>query len=98
MRSEGELVGYFIGFKAPGLHYSTCLTLIMDIFWLKPEHRGGGGGAILFKTVEAEARRLGVQRMFVGSKTHLPADYLFERLGYSKVETYYEATFFDGGA
>lgn len=89
MREAGELVGYFVGFVAPGLHYETCLTLTLDIFWLKPEHRGQGGGAILFKAVEAEARRRGVQRMFVGSKTHLDASYLFDKLGYTKVETFY---------
>lgn len=89
MRDAGELVGYFVGFVTPGLHYSTCLTLQLDIFWLKPEHRGKSGGAILFKTVEAEAKRRGVQRMFVGSKTHLDASWLFEKLGYTKVETHY---------
>lgn len=89
MREGGELVGYFVGFVAPGLHYSTCLTLHLDIFWLKPEHRGKSGGALLFKAVEAEAKRRGVQRMFVGSKAHLDASWLFERLGYTKVETHY---------
>lgn len=89
MRSHGELVGYFVGFVAPGLHYSTCLTLHLDIFWLKPEHRGKGGGVILFKAVEKEAKRRGVQRMFVGSKCHLDASWLFEILGYTRVETHY---------
>lgn len=91
MRSAGELVGYFVGFVAPGLHYATCLTLTLDIFWLKPEHRGQNGGFILFKAVEMEAKRRGVQRMFVGSKAHLDASFLFEKLGYAKVETYYSA-------
>jgi len=91
MRSAGELVGYIIAFKAPGLHYSTCLTLTVDIFWLKPEYRGNGGGVIMFKALEKEAKRLGVDRMFVGSKVHLDASYLFDRLGYTKVETYYSA-------
>ena len=91
MRDAGELVGYWIGMKAPGFHYSTCLTLTMDIFWLRPDHRGKNGGMILYDAVEKEAKRLGVDRMFVGSKVHLPADWLFERRGYTKVETYYSA-------
>lgn len=95
MRDAGELVGYFVGFVAPGLHYSTCLTLQLDIFWLRPDHRGKGGGTILFKAVEAEAKRRGVQRMFVGSKCHLDASWLFERLGYTKVETSYSFLFRD---
>lgn len=89
MRESGRLAGYFIGFVAPGLHYATCLTLIMDIFWLAPEHRGRHGGMKLFKAVEAEAKRRGVQRMFVGSKCHLDASWLFDRLGYDRVEVYY---------
>lgn len=91
VRDAGELVGYFVGFIAPGLHYSTCLTLQLDIFWIHPDHRGQKGGFLLFKAVEAEAKRRGVQRLFVGSKTHLPADFLFEKLGYTKVETVWSA-------
>ena len=91
VRDGGELIGYFIGFVSPGLHYSTCLTLILDIFYIHPNHRGNSTGHKLFKAVEVEAKRRGVQRMFVGSKTHLDASWLFERLGYTKVETYYSA-------
>lgn len=91
LRKAGELVGYFIGFIAPGLHYQTCLTLTMDIFYVHPDHRGDGAGAQLFKAVEAEAKRRGVQRMFVGSKLHKDASWLFQRLGYEPCETYYTA-------
>ncbi len=89
MRDAGKLAGYFVGFVAPGLHYQTCLTLTLDIFWIAPEHRGQMGGVRLFKAVEAEAKRRGVQRMFVGSKCHKDASFLFERLGYLEVERYY---------
>lgn len=91
LRAEGELVGYFVGFVAPGLHYQTCLTLTLDIFWLAPEHRGQMGGVKLFKAVEREAKRRGVQRMFVGSKCHRDASKLFEALGYERCEIYYTA-------
>lgn len=89
LRDSGELVGYFVGFIAPGLHYQTCLTLHLDIFWIRPDHRGKMGGVKLFKAVEVEATRRGVQRMFVGSKVHMDASWLFERLGYSEVERTY---------
>src|SRR6185436_8871648 len=29
LRKDGDLIGYFVGFVAPGLHYQTCLTLQM---------------------------------------------------------------------
>jgi GNAT superfamily N-acetyltransferase len=89
LRDAGVLVGYFVGFIAPGMHYKTCLTLTMDIFYVHPDHRGQMGGVKLFKAVEAEAKRRGVQRMFVGSKCHKDASWLFERLGYREVERYY---------
>lgn len=89
VRKAGEIIGYFIGFIAPGLHYRTCLTLTMDIFYIHPDHRGSALGYQLFRAVEDEAKRRGVKRMFVGSKVHLDASWLFDRLGYQEVERYY---------
>jgi GNAT superfamily N-acetyltransferase len=95
LRSAGELAGYFIGFVNPGLHYQTCLTLTPDIFWIAPEHRGQRGGFLLFDAVEKEARRRGVNRMFVGTKLHLDCSALFDRLGYDRVEVIYSKYFRD---
>lgn len=89
LRETGKLVGYFIGFVAPGLHYRTCLTLTMDIYFVLPEYRRGTGGLKLFKAAEREAKRRGVQRMFVGSKLHKDSSRLFEALRYEPVEKYY---------
>jgi hypothetical protein len=90
MREEGELVGYFIGFIAPGLHYSTCLTCTMDIFYIRPDKRGAAlPGVRLFKFVEKELIRRGVDRWFVGSKCRADASKLFEFLEFEKVEIYY---------
>ncbi len=88
LRELGELVGYFVGFVVPGLHYRTCLTLTTDIFYVRPDKRGRCG-VKLFREVEREAKRRGVKRMFVGSKCHKDASWLFERLGYTEVERYY---------
>jgi hypothetical protein len=89
LRDAGELVGYFIGFIAPGLHYSTCLTCTMDIFFLRQDKRTGSTGVRMFRFVEAELRRRGVQRWFMGSKIHADASALFKRIGAAPVETYY---------
>ena len=91
LRKDGQLVGYWSGFKAPALHYSTCLTLHMDIFFVHPDYRDGSAGIKLFKAMEKEAKRQGVQRLFVGSKVHKDASRLFEALKYTKVETTYSA-------
>jgi GNAT superfamily N-acetyltransferase len=89
LREAGKLVGYFIGFIAPGLHYSTCLTCTMDIFYVHPERRTGSAGVRLFRFVEAELKRRGVDRWFMGSKVAADASALFKRIGAEPVETYY---------
>ncbi len=89
MRELGEPVGYLIAFIAPGLHYRTCLTCITDIFYIKKDRRNGTAGIRLFRFVEAELKRRGVHRWFMGSKVHADASALFERIGAKKIETYY---------
>lgn len=91
LRSQGKLVGYFVGFIAPGLHYKTCLTLTMDIIYVHPDYRGTGGGLVLGKAIEREAKRRGVQRWFMGFKTehkkHM--EKLLQTLGMEQVEVFY---------
>jgi len=91
MRSSGRLIGYFIGFIAPALHYRTCLTLTMDIFYIVPEFRGNKAGLLLFGEIKKEAKRRGVQLWFMGNKTHakVHADALYRAIGAEEVETYY---------
>ena len=89
LRRDGAAIGCYWGFVAPGLHYATCLTATMDIFYVLPEHRDGRGGMVLFAAVERELRRRGVQRWFVGTKLHADCGALFKRLGFAPVETYY---------
>ncbi|MES3022739.1 MAG: hypothetical protein V4857_14260 [Pseudomonadota bacterium] len=89
MRDAGGMVGYFLGFIAPGLHYSTCLTCTMDIFYVRKDKRKGSAGVRLFRFVEAELRRRRVQRWFMGSKIQADASALFKRIGAAPVETYY---------
>lgn len=89
LRDAGELVGYFIGFIAPGLHYKTCLTCTMDIFYVRKDKRTGTAGVRLFRFVETQLRQRGVHRWFMGSKIHADASALFERIGAKPVETYY---------
>ena len=89
LRDAGAMIGYFIGFVSPGLHYQTCLTCIMDIFYVQKDKRNGTAGIRLFRAVEEELKRRGVQRWFMGSKIHADASALFKRIGAEPVETYY---------
>lgn len=89
LRERGDLVGYFLGFIAPGLHYRRCLTYHMDIFYVVPSMRGRFGGKRLMRALMVECRRRGVKRMFVGEKLHQPAGRLFMAMGFVPVETTY---------
>lgn len=100
LREAGKVVAYFVGFVAPALHYQTCLTLQMDIFWLHPDYRDADSltqmeahmlSMQLFEAVRDEAKRRGVQRVFYGSKLHKDASRVFEELGMVEVERYYSA-------
>ena len=88
-RNEGDLIGYFIGFVGPGLHYKSTLTCIMDIFFVHPDYRGSNIGFEMFNYVEKELRRRKVLRWYVGSKCHKDASWLFEKLGFERVEITY---------
>lgn len=89
VRKDSSLIGYFIGFVSPELHYKTCLTCKMDIFYIHPDHRGSELGLKLFKFVERNLKSRGVQRWYVGSKLHKDCGNMFKSLGFNPIETYY---------
>ncbi len=91
VRSGGALVGYFIGFLAPALHYQECLTLTMDILYVIPEARGEGGGQVLLKEVERVARARGVHVIWMGNKEHSKVHLtkLLQSVAYEHAESYW---------
>lgn len=88
-RKDGDIIGYFVGFVRTDLHYKTCLTCRMDIFFIHPDHRGGSLGIKLFTELKKVCKSRGVKRIVVGSKVHKDASKLFEFLGYSEIERFY---------
>lgn len=97
-RELGRIAAYFVGFVAPGMHYRTCLTLTMDIFWVHPDYRDGDSldqverhmlCLQLFEEVRREGKRRGVQRCFYGEKLSQEARALYEALGMIEVERYW---------
>lgn len=88
LRKAGELVGYFIGIVTPGLHYKTTPTCKMDIAYVRPEHRGGGG-SVLFLSVKSELLRRGVKIWYVGSKDHHPIEGFYRAMGFEQIETHF---------
>lgn len=91
LRDAGELIGYIVSFVAPGLHYETCLTAHMDILFVRPDRRDSSakGVLLMLDKLEAELRRRGVQRWFMGTKLHKDIGAIFRRRGFEPVEMTY---------
>lgn len=89
LRDAGRMVGYWITFIAPGLHYRTCLTATMDIWNVLPDYERAGPILTLSRAVLRELERRGVNRSFVGEKLHKPCGKLYRAMGYEAIETMY---------
>lgn len=89
LREDGAIVGYWVGFVAPGLHYRQTLTATMDICYILPRLRGMQNGVLLFDAVKKELQRRGVKLWWNGSKNHKPIEVFFEAYGLERQEAYY---------
>ena len=58
LREDGRLIGYYWGFIAPGLHYASCLTATMDIFFVHPEHRRLGYGSQMLRIIRRRYKKV----------------------------------------
>ncbi len=88
-RKDGELIGYVLMLIGPALHYKSCLVGHEDIYFLKKEHRKGRTGIKMFHFVEQEMKKLGVDRIVMGTKVYSDNSKLFEYLGYRFYEKLY---------
>lgn len=88
-RSDGEMIGYAVGFIRPHLHYLKSLSYISDLYFIHPDFRRGRTGIQLFKEVERACKSRGVQKLFLGTKTAHNKSEIFERLGYDFTEKLY---------
>jgi L-amino acid N-acyltransferase YncA len=91
VRKDGKIVGYYTAQVSPHLHYAHTLTAHMDMCYIPPEHRNRGIALPLFRTVERELRRRGVQMWYSGCKIHNPLGMprLHELLGFVPSDEYY---------
>jgi hypothetical protein len=81
-RDAGNLVGYFLWFLMPHLHYSQSGPMGMtDMYFVLPEYRSGTG-ARLFIASEAELRRRGVIKAITSCKVHEDHTQFLEKLGW----------------
>lgn len=81
VRADGKLVGYFIGFTMPHLHYLGAGPWAMtDMYYIQPEYRKGAG-IKLFRCFKQLARERGCRFAVTSCKVHEDFTEFLEKLG-----------------
>lgn len=90
VRENGSVIAYHTVQIQPGFHYGETLTGTTDMYYILPEHRGRGTVLPLFRAVEKELKRRGVQVWYCGYKTHNPLNMpgVLDALGFEPADTY----------
>lgn len=81
-RDEGRLVGYFLWFLMPHLHYNSTGPMGMtDMYFVLPTYRRGTG-AKLFMASEAELHKRGIVKAITSCKAHEDHSAFLSRLNW----------------
>lgn len=88
-RENGRLIGYFIVFAQPHLHYVDHVFASNDVIYIDKKYRSTGVGANMILHVEKELKQSGVSVLVVNMKCHAPFDPLMEGLGFTNIERVY---------
>jgi len=89
VREDNELVGYHLSFIMPHIHYKDSMTAFTDIFFLRKDKRKGTVGIKLLKFMEQSLKARGIQKIYMGTKTHIDISVILEHLGYKHIEKIY---------
>lgn len=89
VRVDGELVGYYITFVRPHIHYRSILCGYVDVYYVKPVYRQGYLPVTLFRKAERHLRALGVQKLFSSCKVYASVAPLFQRLQWRETDLMY---------
>lgn len=86
-REDHKLIGYFVMCIRTHPHYRTTLCAFLDSYFIDRNARGPWVGVELFEAMEQAMRKLGVKKMIAGMKNHKDVSLIFQRLGWSPIET-----------
>lgn len=89
VRDEGVLIGYFISFIQPHMHYKSTIYAVNDILYLDKEYRKGLTGYKMFKRAEELLTEIGVDVIVIHSKVNKDFKSLMDKLGFNMVENTY---------
>ena len=89
-REDGVLIGYFISFVMPHLHYRDCIFAMNDILFIAKKHRHGSLGTKLIYHAKEELKKIGAHRLCLHVKIDHDFGPLLERMGFECTEKNYE--------
>ena len=94
VRDSGNLMGYYIAFILPHVHYQHAgLMAFTDAYYVLPEARRGPVGMQLFAEAEKSLKERGVVKTYLSTKVHHDNGPLFERLGWKLTDRVYTKVF-----
>jgi len=88
-RYDEKLVGYSVYIVGESLHYKGLKIAESDAFWLDKEYRKGMTGMKMIKFAEKALKDRDVDFIMSKVKIHRDIGPVFERMGYSPIETVY---------
>jgi len=89
VRDDAKLIGYFISFIQPNMHYKESVFATNDILYVDPAYRKGSVGYKLFKKAEKSLKEIGVDVIVIHSKVNNDFKPLMDKLGYERIEYNY---------
>lgn len=87
IRDGDVLVGYFISAVMPNPHFVGVKSAYMIHYFVQRSYRGKGLGSQLLRFATACLQARGVECVWAGAKTSQHMNHLFERQGWTEVET-----------
>jgi len=92
LEHEGEIIGCLAGIVVP--HFFDYSNVFFNEFmwYVKPEHREGGGGLKLYRTLEDKCNEQGISRIVMGHTKYMASNFekLYKKLGFTYLQTHYE--------
>jgi hypothetical protein len=89
-RKSGKLVGYFVVFVMPSLHYRRFMFANNDILFLTKTERKGMTGVKLLKFAVEELTKENVKLININVKKKQDFGPILERLGFEHVEDHWQ--------
>jgi len=89
-RKNKKLVGFHASTIINDIFYKDKKTAFVLIYLLAKECRGGGQGLKMFEYADNLFKEKNIDRSFMSRKIHINNEKMFNKLGYTKIESNYE--------